>query len=49
MRVLVTEIAPEGMLRSAAIFGVYPKFLIRVAEYVVTTPEDILGYVVLAP
>lgn len=31
---------PEGVLRSAECGGVNPKPLIRVAEYVVTTPED---------
>jgi hypothetical protein len=34
------ETAPDGMFIKADFSGVYPKFLIRVAEYVVTTPED---------
>lgn len=33
--------SPEGMLSRAAVGGLYPKFLISVAEYVVMTPLEI--------
>jgi hypothetical protein len=36
--------APDGMFINAALFGSYPKFLIRVAEYVVTTPLETESY-----
>lgn len=32
---------PDGIFISAACFGLYPRFRISVAEYVVTTPLDI--------
>lgn len=31
---------PEGMFMRAARLGLYPRFLMRVDEYVVTTPLD---------
>lgn len=38
------EMAPEGVFSRAARGGEYPKWLIKVAEYVVTTPLDIEIY-----
>jgi hypothetical protein len=35
---------PEGMFISAAFLGLYPRFRIRVAEYVVTTPDETESY-----
>jgi hypothetical protein len=39
--IAIKETMPEGMFSSAAFLGAKPKFLMRVAEYVVTTPLDI--------
>lgn len=44
MRELAIETRPEGVFKRAAMGGVKPKFRIRVAEYVVITPEDIEIY-----
>lgn len=41
MRVLAIETIPDGMLRRAAVGGLYPKLRIKVAEYVVITPLEI--------
>ena len=41
VRVLAIEMIPDGKLSNAAVGGLYPKFLIRVAEYVVITPLEI--------
>lgn len=38
------EMAPEGVFNRAARGGEYPKCVIKVAEYVVTTPLDIEIY-----
>ena len=35
------ETTPEGLFKSAAIRGVYPKFLSRVLEYSEMTPDGI--------
>ena len=40
INVLMIETTPDGVLRRAARGGLYPKWLIRVAEYVVTTPLE---------
>ena len=47
-RVLKIEITPEGMLSRAAFLGEKPKSRMSVAEYVLITPEDILGLLIFS-
>lgn len=39
---------PDGIFINAACFGLYPRFRIKVAEYVVTTPLDTESFTKLA-